>query len=65
LKGPQSKDGAHLKERLVMSSEGNDVVVTATEKKRTETKIDGGKVIGASERSGCEGLEERDGMCWG
>jgi hypothetical protein len=40
LKGPQSKVWAHL-------SEGKDVVVTATEKKRrTETKIAGGKAIG-------------------
>jgi hypothetical protein len=47
LKGPQSKVWAHLKERVVVSSEGNDVVVMATEKKsRTETKIAGGKEIG-------------------
>ncbi len=47
MKGPQSKVGAHLKERAMMSSEGNDVVVTATEKKRRmETKIAGGKAIG-------------------
>jgi len=26
LKGPQSKVGAHLKERAVMSLEGNDVI---------------------------------------